>query len=299
MAIEIDVHPDDLLHRTRHARPLSRHEQLHLDAHLRDCSTCRFIRDAGVAFDAEAQASESAPAQVDALVERTMLGLRGPARARRALPRRFAAGAMTVVAMIGGVAFAGYWGTRHPSPAHEAVVTRAVPAPAAPRHRAAADAAPAPMPAAAAPPAAVPAPRRLAMARRPEEIETAARLFARANRARRQGDVTAAETAYAALWSRFRTSAEALASRAIAGQWLLDRGKPRSAIALFRQYLAAASQGELQEDVLVGLADAHAALGDRAAADAAWRRLLAEHPGSVHAERAREGLRRSQPGTAP
>jgi TolA-binding protein len=119
-----------------------------------------------------------------------------------------------------------------------------------------------------------------------------------ANRARRQGDTASAEAAYDALWSKFRASPEAVASRAIAGQWMLDRGMLRAAIALFRQYLAAAVRGELEEDVLVGLADAHESNGDRAAAVAIWARLLAEHPRSVHAERAREGLRRLQAGSA-
>ena len=80
---------------------------------------------------------------------------------------------------------------------------------------------------------------------------------------------------------------------------MLHRGKPRAAIVLFRQYLAAAATGELEEDVLVGLADAHELGGDRSTAVGIWRRLLAEHPRSVHAERARDGLRRLQAGTAP
>lgn len=311
MAIDLDVHPDDLLHRARRARPLSSEEQLYLEAHLRDCSTCRFVRDAGRAFDSET--TESAPAQLDAIVERTMQRLRNPARVRRALPRRLAAGAMTVVAMIGGVAFAGYWGSRHPPPAHEAVVTRAAALSATRKHHAptppvvAVPAVTSPPVVALAPPVAVvpvvdrapPAGRRLALARRPDDVETPARLFEVANRARRQGDTAAAETAYDALWAKFRASPEALASRAIAGQWMLHRGKPRAAIVLFRQYLAAAATGELEEDVLVGLADAHELGGDRSTAVGIWRRLLAEHPRSVHAERARDGLRRLQAGTAP
>jgi TolA-binding protein len=298
MPIDLDVHPDDLLHRARRARPLSRDEHLHLEAHLRDCSTCRFVRDAGRAFDGET--TESSPAQVGALVDRTMQRLGNPARVRRALPRRLAAGAMTVVAMIGGVAFAGYWGSRHPPPSHEAVAPR-VTTPPAPQHRAVPVAVPVFGPAApaAAPGSLVPAGRRVALARRPDDVETAAHLFEVANRARRQGDIAAAETAYDVLWSKFRASPEALASRAIAGQWMLDRGKLRAAIALFQQYLAAPARGELEEDVLVGLADAHQLSGDRSTAVGIWRRLLAEHPRSVHAERAREGLRRLQAGTAP
>jgi TolA-binding protein len=298
MSIEVDVHPDDLLHRARRGRPLSRDEQLYLDAHLRDCSTCRFVGDAGRAFDSEP--TESAPAQVDALVERTMRRLRSPARVGRALPRRLAAGAITVVGMIGGVAFAGYWGSRHPPPAHEVVAPRAPAPPAAVKHRAVTVAVPPvdPAPPSTAARSLVPASRRVALAPRSDDGETAAHLFGVANRARRQGDTASAEAAYDALWSKFRASPEAVASRAIAGQWMLDRGMLRAAIALFRQYLAAAVRGELEEDVLVGLADAHESNGDRAAAVAIWARLLAEHPRSVHAERAREGLRRLQAGSA-
>ena len=299
MAIDLDIHPDDLLHRARRARPLSREEQFHLEAHLRDCSTCRFVRDAGRAFDSET--TESAPAQLDALVELTMQRLRNPARARRALPRRLAAGAMTVIVMIGGVAFAGYWGSRHPRPVPEAVAPLATNPPATPKHRGVPIAVPVfdAAPPAAAPRGLVPAARRVALARRPDDVETARHLFEVANRARRQGDSAAAETAYDALWSKFRASPEALASRATEGQWMLDQGKPRAAIALFRQYLAAAPTGELEEDVLVGLADAHESSGDRPAAVGTWRRLLAEHPRSVHAGRARDGLRRLQAGAAP
>ena len=318
MAIDVDVHPDDLLHRARRVRPLSQDEQLYLDAHLRDCSTCRFVRDAGRAFDGEAIAT--GPASLDGLVERTMQRLRHPGRVRRTMPRRLAAGAMTVVAMIGGVAFASYWGSRHPAPAPEPIPTRAAALQAVRKHHVGAlqreDVAAAPVAdlvlvpvvatipvgdraAPSAPRGAAPASRRLALARRPDDGETAARLFEAANRARRQGDVTAAETAYETLWAKFRTTSEAITSRAIAGQWMLDRHKPRAAIALFRQYLRAASRGELEEDVLVGLADAHELAGERSAAGAVWRRLLADHPGSVHAARARDGLRRAQPGTVP
>jgi len=346
MPVELDLHPDDLLHRARVHRPLSRDEELYLEAHLRDCATCRFVRDAGRAFDGEA--AEGPPIQMEAIIDRTMHALRAhAARARRPMPRRLAAGAVAVVAMVGGVAFAGYWGSRHPLRERATITAPAVaPAPAARRRHAprsqagdlpvtapppvapppvvAAPVVPLPVaaPPVAAPPALMPpvasstvdrsppgaaargpsAPaRRIALVRTPADADadTPARLFETANRERRQGDAAAAEAAYAALWTRFRGSREALASRAIAGQWTLDRGQPRAAIALFHQYLAAAPTGDLEEDVLVGLADAHDRLGDAASAIAAWRRLLSEHPASVHAARARAGLRRLQRGAVP
>jgi TolA-binding protein len=308
MPVELDVHPDDLLHRARFSRSLSRDEQLYLDVHLRDCSTCRFVRDAGQAFDSEMTGIPAAP--IEPLVDRTMRRLQA-AQTRAARPRagRVAAGVMTVVAMVGGVAFAGYWGSRRPSPGGGPVAAHSPATP--PQHpRQAAGSSPVvtgevPAPFVAAAPAAASLPggrrvgHRLAVARSATVPETAARLFEAANRARRQGDIATAEAEYSDLWTRFRASREALASRAIAGQWMLDRGRARAAITLYDQYLAAAPTGDLEEDVLVGLADAHQDLGEREAAAETWRRLLREHPGSIHTARATEGLRRLKTGGSP
>jgi TolA-binding protein len=311
MAIDLDIHPDDLLHRARRQRALTRDEQLHLEAHLRDCATCRFVRDAGHAFDGEV--TEAAPAYLQGLVDQTMQHLRAePGHRRWPRPRRLAAGAVTFVVMIGGFAFAGYWGARHPPRAPDVVAPPAMTTPA--RSHRDAFAAANDVPPASSPPvdrgSAVGAAalasrdpalsrRRLALARQAADVDTAARLFAVANRARRRGDAAAAEAAYDTLWTNFRASREAVTSRAVAGQWMLDRGRSRAAIQLFQQYLAAAPTGELAEDVLVGLADAEEASGDPRAAAVTRRRLLAEHPGSVHAERARDGLRRSPSGAPP
>jgi TolA-binding protein len=320
---QLDVHPDDLLHKARRQLALSMDERLFLGEHLRDCAVCRLIRDAGRAFDSEAAAG--APAETQALVERTMRRL--GSSTRRSRPRRLAAGAMTLAVMVGGVAFAGYWGSRHAPPAIEAVTSWPHGAGSWPG-----DLAEAPAPAEAAPPAEAPPPSvapgppadppgppaaapvpatgapapdtgaphlRAASRRLARMAETPAQLFAAANRARREGDVAAADKAYAELWARFRASREAIAARAICGQWMLDRGQPRAAIALFRQYLVDAPAGDLEEDVLVGLAEAHERSGGSPAAIGAWRRLLSEHPTSVHADRAQQSLRRLDPGTGP
>lgn len=307
MPIELDVHPDDLLHRARFSRSLSRDEQLYLDTHLRDCSTCRFVRGAGEAFDGEMTGLPTVP--LEALVDRTMRHLQAtPARGARSHAGRLAAGVMTVVAMVGGVAFAGYWGSRHPLLADEPVGAHSPATPAEHPRRAAQSGpvatAQVPAPVVAPAPAAAPLPgarrigHRLAVARS-ADLETPAQLFEAANRARRHGDIATAEAAYSNLWTRFRASREALASLVISGQWMLDRGRTRAAITLFDRYLAAAPTGDLEEDVLVGLADAHEDLGERSAAVETWRRLLREHPGSIHTARATEGLRRLKTGASP
>ena len=112
---ELDVHPDDLLHRARGDGALSRDEQAYVDAHVQDCRTCRFLLDAGRAFDAEATAP-SPVIKLDRLVART-LRRTGMDRGRRSRQpsRRLAAAGLGAALMLGGVAFAGYWGMHHPA----------------------------------------------------------------------------------------------------------------------------------------------------------------------------------------
>ena len=300
MPHEVDVHPDELLHRARGAGALSPDEQAYVDAHVQDCGTCRFLLDAGRAFDAEA--AVASPVKLDRLIART-LQRTGMDRGRRSRQssRRLAVAGLSAAVMLGGVAFAGFWGVRHPAREAAPLAVSAAPARAArsaPRpakddwtpHEdfpAVADLEPAP---ARSLPTALPD-RRIALTRAPRPPETAAALFAAANRARRGGDAAAAGSAYDELWASFRASPEAVASRAIYARWMLDRGLPSVAIPLYREYLAANPAGSLAEEALVGLAVAQERVGQRAGATATWRRLLAEHPMSVHAARARERLR--------
>jgi hypothetical protein len=122
-----------------------------------------------------------------------------------------------------------------------------------------------------------------------DESPTAAALFAQATSARRRGQEHEALMAYERLWTRFRHSAEARASRLSCGRWLLDRGENARAATHFRQYLAG-GDGELEEESLVGLALASARLGRPADERAAWQRLVATHPASAHGSYARERL---------
>jgi len=118
-----------------------------------------------------------------------------------------------------------------------------------------------------------------------------AELFARANDARRAGETTRAVSLYEQLQSEFPDSREASTSRVALGRLLLDRtGEPGRARALFDRYLERDPTGPLAEEARVGRALAFMRLGDRDAERAAWREVLERHPGSVHAERARQRL---------
>jgi len=128
---------------------------------------------------------------------------------------------------------------------------------------------------------------------------SAGELFLQANRARREGRAADAAALYDLLWTRHRASEEARASRAIVGRWLLDRGAYAPAAAAFRDYLDASSRGPLEEEALVGLASALERTGRRAEAATAWQRLLASHPETAHAARARQHLAHLSEGAVP
>ncbi len=118
-----------------------------------------------------------------------------------------------------------------------------------------------------------------------------AELFARANEARRTNDTKGAITLYEELQARFPDSSEASTSRVTLGRLLLDRAaEPARARALFDRYLDRDPSGPLAEEARVGRALAAMRLGDGAAERAAWLEVLDRHPGSVHAERARQRL---------
>ncbi len=119
----------------------------------------------------------------------------------------------------------------------------------------------------------------------------AAELFARANDARRANETKRAIALYEELQERFPETREASTSRVALGRLLLDRtGDPARARALFGGYLAREPSGPLAEEARAGRALAAMRLGDREAERAAWNELLERHPGSVHAERARQRL---------
>ena len=146
----------------------------------------------------------------------------------------------------------------------------------------------APIPRPSAPPAAVTSAKRAELA---SDTLGPAELFARANEARRANDTDRAVALYEELQSKFPDSGEASTSRVALGRLLLDRtGDPGRARALFSAYLAREPSGPLAEEARAGRALAAMRLGDREGERAAWLELLERHPGSVHAERARQRL---------
>jgi tetratricopeptide (TPR) repeat protein len=81
-----------------------------------------------------------------------------------------------------------------------------------------------------------------------------------------------------------------VASVAAAALCLQHTGEPRRALSLYRRALRALPQGDLSEDVRLGVARAFNALHDEAAEADALREFLAHHPESLDADAARQRL---------
>ena len=129
---------------------------------------------------------------------------------------------------------------------------------------------------------------------RPKAAEApvnAAELFARANLARRRGDVNEAAHTYRDLQSTFPGSPEEIVSRVTLGRLMLDRlGDARGALVQFDSYLANPTHGALREEALIGRALALGRLHRQAEEKGAWAALVAAYPKSAYAERARARL---------
>jgi TolA-binding protein len=123
----------------------------------------------------------------------------------------------------------------------------------------------------------------------PVVTDSAAELFAAANRARLTGDRPFAMAKYQQLLSNWPGSAEAALTQATLGRLLLDSGNPVGALEHLDAYLGARDQ-TLKEDVLSARAQALNRLGRSIDEGRAWRELLERFPLSVHAGRARERL---------
>jgi TolA-binding protein len=116
----------------------------------------------------------------------------------------------------------------------------------------------------------------------------AADLFRAANEARRQGDASLCIRRYRDLQQRFAASPEAQESHVSLGKVLQSSGDVAGAAREFSVYLR--RPGALEEESLVGLAEALAQLGSSAQARSTWQRLLDRYPSSVYAVRARKRL---------
>lgn len=117
---------------------------------------------------------------------------------------------------------------------------------------------------------------------------TAAELFERGEKLRREGRTDAAIATYHRLQVTFPETAEARLSFAFGGELLLKKGRPADALVQFDRHLSL--DGEVGEEALAGRATALEQLHRTAEAAAAWKNLLARYPRSVYAERARARL---------
>jgi TolA-binding protein len=123
------------------------------------------------------------------------------------------------------------------------------------------------------------------------ETASAAQLFARANAARRSGDVERALPLYRRLLTEFGASREARTAEVTMARLLLDtQGNATEALGLFQRYQREQPDGTLAEEAVLGEAEALKALGRRADEAAAWSRLVERFPTTVHRARAEARL---------
>ena len=125
-----------------------------------------------------------------------------------------------------------------------------------------------------------------------ERSSVPARLLAHANELRRAQLWAPATAIYERIIREFPTSAEAYSAKVAAASLRLEKlGDPAAARQLYRQALRSPGTGALDEEILWGLGRADRAAGDPRAERATLKRLLAEHPQSLHAPYARARLR--------
>jgi TolA-binding protein len=325
MSHPVDVHPEDLFDREQDGT-LTPDERRRLDSHTLQCAACALVRSAVRDFAAQ---RSSAPGD-DALIARISGEALGRAAAissgtiSPALhttytglhPRRrrsWAVGAMVLFAATG--ATASFWSVRGaivqrllnvPAPVETAAPAPEVKLPVVARKVAP----PAPvvetpeaLPEPEAPPVVVtpvaPAPVFVARPRAPEPVNvpppvvgpSSNELFAAANEARRSGDAQKSFELYTELARLHPGSREETTARVLLGRLLLDRGgDPTQALGLFTRYLEASPGGTLAEEARLGRALALTRMGQAKEERQAWQQLLAFHPNSIHAERARKRL---------
>jgi TolA-binding protein len=129
-----------------------------------------------------------------------------------------------------------------------------------------------------------------ARAEEPAEVASnASSLFREANAARRAAEVDRAQNLYLELQMKFPDSNEAMVSYVSLGKVLLGASRVREAERQFRTYLTRGGKS-LEEEALVGRADALARLGESGEERRVWQDLLSRHPSGVYAARARQRL---------
>jgi hypothetical protein len=303
----VSIHPEELLDKLGKGE-LTPSEREHLSVHLASCDVCRFELSVSVDLQEEAKlvslgglpprlfpSIPVAPRAIPATERR---------RSRRAMAALAAAlfvtatGAVASVTPVGQSFIALLRDRPVPSAVAPSVSPSAPPIRRALRVEGPITVAAPPIPSAV--PSSVPEPvqatsRPAAAARGvapPEntvQAETAASIFADANRARRRGDSAAASILYRRLQAEFPRSPEAELSQVTLSMLLLDRGDAAGALTGFDAYLSRPRRG-LEAEALVGRARALRALGSAEAEGAAWREVLRRYPSSVYAKQATERL---------
>ena len=311
----VDMHPEELLDAARRGE-LSAVERSRLSTHVDHCVACKVELAAMADFDREIAPREGDGALASRLIAGALADLGVPADAGRVsgagaspvagaarpMRRRVVGVAVTAltIGLLGGAA-AAFWATSPfdgDAPA-EIETPASQPAPAdAPRRPVRITTPPEPEtvepetvtlevdhPELESPPPASLRPR-------PEPVPlTAEELLAQGNEARRGGDYARAERLYRTLQRTYPSSREAAVSRVTLGRLLLDgRADADAALDQFDRYLERHASGVLAEEARVGRALALGRLGRAAEEQAAWRDLLAHHPDSLHAERARRAV---------
>jgi hypothetical protein len=292
--------PDDLLVAGRR-RILSELERQALSAHLARCELCRAGERASELLRAPLFAGAAAPdadrALVERVAERASASLARGARRARSSWRRVAA-SVVVFLGLGGVASA--WIGRSLMSPPPAVNRNAFPADtgAARRvHRG--EGLRAPLPPPASPPRPLPTVKRPVSARpahnaaaaaEEEAPETAASLFAEAARARHDGDLRRAVGLYGTLRTAFPASDQARVASISMGDLLLRLDEPGRALHAFDAYLADGRTGALREEALFGRARCLRKLGEEAAEQETWARLVRDFPGTAYGTIARQRL---------
>ncbi|HEY4157214.1 MAG TPA: hypothetical protein VGM29_03920 [Polyangiaceae bacterium] len=116
----------------------------------------------------------------------------------------------------------------------------------------------------------------------------AAALLRQANAARGTGDLARTSVLLEELEQQFPGSPEAHVALVSLGKLQLLRGAPGAALERFSSYLS--NGGPLEEEALVGRAQALGMLSRSSEERATWQTLLVSFPGSVYAAQARERL---------
>ncbi|HKO46653.1 MAG TPA: tetratricopeptide repeat protein [Polyangiaceae bacterium] len=124
---------------------------------------------------------------------------------------------------------------------------------------------------------------------KPSPVEpTASALFDQGRALRAQRKRAAAISVFEKLQRAYPDSRESRLSYALVGRLLLEERRPAEALVQFDRHLTL--RGDAEQEALAGRASAYQQMGRGADESNAWSRLLAAHPNSIYAGRAKQRL---------